>query len=498
MPLFAIDSRHNCATISRFPSLARNSLSSVFPRPPLCNNALRVSTVAYVPRISLHPCGLLSYSPPLNHNFQGFIISSYDSSTLNLQKSSRDSHDDNQRHGDGDFPLTHDQLPVHQPAYPNNTRKTDLAYSQCYTYQEGLVPSAPAPITHYGSIGFMKSKWPACFMVISLLQAALCICFEAFVFAKFQSNVRENNRQKMVQSQYKTITTFLALFIFSFLYTLVVVWDALCQKNTIQIIGICFSNFALMVYTTIQVSQTHRAINILAEAKALDQGVDSKSLWDNIRPFLVAIPTIIAVATIAVAFVAWKIYREYAWDIWKNIGADYHMKKRFLHYQIYIALLKFDFFFFLGFIIQLTVVVVSPEKNIEFAATIASIPIIVLILLSAAYYIRKENKFGMVIVIILYLGGLAYFIFKLVRIYQHAYKQSYFAVRKSLTAFAIITILLILITIINAVICLRNFGAGLKPYLNSKRKIDEDEKLDLNSISRQGVEPQIRSRMMID
>lgn len=404
-------------------------------------------------------------------------------------------HSYSQSYGDGDLSPTYDQPPVHQPAFPDNAHEVNPAYNQGYAYREGLSASVAAPSTHHGNMGFLKSRWPTSFMAISGLQAILCICFEAYVFAKFQSNLGDTKNKPEVQSQAQTIPTFLTLFIFGFLYTLVVVWDALRQKNTIQVIGVCFSNLALMVYTTIQIDQIQEAIGVLKKFNALETNITAMELWDDIRPFLIAIPCIIALATVGMGFISWKIYQEYAWDILKNIGADYRMKKRFLHYQIYIALLKFDFFFFLGFIIQF-VVVVAQKSDPEFALTIVTIPITILILLGAAFFTRRENKIGMSFVIVLYLGGLSYFIFKLVRIYQPGYKASYEAVRKSLTAFAVITILLIILTITNAIICMRNFGLGLKPHLNSKRKVEE--KPDLNSINLQDVKPQIPSRMTID
>lgn len=132
----------------------------------------------------------------------------------------------------------------------------------------------------------------------------------------------------------------------------------------------------------------------------------------------------------------------------------------------------------------------------EFALTIVTIPVTIAILLAAAFFTRRENKPGMIIVIILYLGALSYFIFKLVRIYQPHTRENYDSVRKSLTAFAVITILLIVLTIVNAVVCMGNFGRGLKPHLQSKTKVEE--KPDLNSINLQDVKPQNPSRMTID
>ncbi|KAH6990901.1 hypothetical protein BKA56DRAFT_610472 [Ilyonectria sp. MPI-CAGE-AT-0026] len=404
-------------------------------------------------------------------------------------------HSYNQSYGDGDLSPTYDQPPVPQPSYPDNSHTPDPAYNQGYAYREGLTSSAPAPSTIHGNMGFIKSKWPAAMMTVSVLQAILCICFEAYIFAKFQTNLGDYAGKPKVQSQVKTIPTFLTLFIFGFLYTLIIVWDALRQKNTIQVIGVCFSNLALMVYTTIQVDQIKEAIQVLTNNAALADKITAPELWADVKPYLIAIPCIIAFATVCMAFISWKIYQEYAWDILKTIGADYRMKKRFLHYQIYIALLKFDFFFFLGFIVQF-VVVVAQKNDPEFALTIVTIPITIGILLGAAFFTRKENKAGMCIVMILYLGALTYFIFKLVRIYQPHFRGSYEAVRKSLTAFAVITILLIVLTIVNGIICVGNFNKGLKPHLQSKPKVVE--KPDLNSINLQDVKPQMPSRMTID
>lgn len=136
-----------------------------------------------------------------------------------------------------------------------------------------------------------------------------------------------------VQSQYLTIPTFLTLFIFGFLYLTVVVWDALRMKNTIQVIGVCIANLALMVYTAIQVDQIQEAIFKLGGSDALEDD-NPKELWSDMKPYLVATPAVIAACTVGMVFVAWKLYQEFAWDILKNIGADYRMKKRFFHYQV--------------------------------------------------------------------------------------------------------------------------------------------------------------------
>lgn len=360
-----------------------------------------------------------------------------------------------------------------------------------------MASTAPGRMTVFkkGTAELFKRRWPRWFFVAIILQAIICMVFEAYTFALFQDGLRDTSTKEFandtVQSQLKTIPTFLGLFILGFIYEVILVWDALIAKNTIQIIGVCIANLALLVYGALQIDQIHEAIDILQSQNAFRVF----DVWVNTRAELIAIPVIIGVITLVLGFMAWKLYEEFAWDILKQIGADYRMKKRFLHYQIYIALLKFDFFFFVGFTIQF-LVVVGGRSKIEFGLTAAAIPITIAILLCAAWSTRREWKAGMWIVGVLYLGGLTYFIYKLARIYDPSQQNAYMPVRKSLTAFAVLTIILIILTIINALVCLFNFDHGLKQHLQAPRQeIDKDQA----SYSMHDVkQTQLPSRMTID
>jgi hypothetical protein len=118
------------------------------------------------------------------------------------------------------------------------------------------------------------------------------------------------------------------------------VWDALRAKNTIQIFGVCLSNLALVVYTAIQIEQIETALQMVADRGSLRPGRTAESVMAITKPMLVAIPCIIAMATVLMVFCAWKLYQEFAWSVLKLIGADYGMKKRLLCYQVRV------FFFF--------------------------------------------------------------------------------------------------------------------------------------------------------
>ena len=142
------------------------------------------------------------------------------------------------------------------------------------------------------------------------------------MFAEFQINIATTptiSTYGQNSNFPKTIPTFLTLFIFGMLYQLVLVWDALRLKNTIQIIGICMYNVGLMIYAAVQIEQIQQA---------------SPNIWPTVRPFLIAMPCIFAFFTILLSLVAWRLYDEFAWTIYKHISADLRMKRRYLTFQV--------------------------------------------------------------------------------------------------------------------------------------------------------------------
>jgi uncharacterized membrane-anchored protein len=326
-------------------------------------------------------------------------------------------------------------------------------------------------------------------MVTAILQAAVGIGLESYVFGRFRSDL--HFEADKVSSEGRTIPTYLAVFMFGYLYQLFLVWDALRMKNTIQVIGIVIYNVGILVYAGIQYDQIRDAADIL-----LSKAFIPADFWSNVQPMLIAVPAFMAFATVIFAFIAWKLYDEFAWTIYKHISADLRLKRRYLTYQIYIALLKFDFFFFLAFTVQF-LVVVKNTTTVELTLTAIALVITFFLLFAAAFWVRRESVAGMIVIIVVYFIALAYFLFKLIRMYvaSASRQEEYKPARKSLTVFAILTILLLLLTIVVACMCTHNFNKGLKPHVN-KKAAASDKAYGTEMPSVEG--PQRTQRMEID
>ncbi|KAK9447558.1 uncharacterized protein V1518DRAFT_376497 [Limtongia smithiae] len=306
---------------------------------------------------------------------------------------------------------------------------------------------------------FRQSGSSLAFMSIVFVQSAVVLSLEGYIFGKFQANINTSyNLADDERSVTVAIPTYLALFIFGEVYSLVLAYDSLRLRNTIQAIGLTAFNIAMMVYAGIQYEQIKSASLDLSSTGAL-----AAAAWSEMNAYVIALIAVIGVCTIPMGIMCFYLFRDFGWFIYKQLGADISMKHRYLALQIFTTLLKFDFFFFLGFTIQFVVIVLN-TKDVEFALTIAVIPFTIAVLVGTYFFVIREFLPGMVVVISIFFASMAYFIFKLARMYQPSQAWKYVAARKSLTTFAVLTLVFITVTIINAIICTRNFDKGLKQY----------------------------------
>ncbi|KND01770.1 uncharacterized protein SPPG_03562 [Spizellomyces punctatus DAOM BR117] len=301
----------------------------------------------------------------------------------------------------------------------------------------------------------------------TLVEAIIIIALESIVAAIFWKYFDPVNGR---EGPTRGIPVYLIIFIIGQLFQIYLCWDAVLHKNTIQIVAFVMFNLCVCLYSIFQYTQMIGLVEDNSE-----QVPFTHSDQETLKAVLLAIPIILGAFGVLFAICAWKLYLEFGWKIYKKIGADPKMRNMYRSYQFFIMLLKLDVFFVLGFGIQFLVLVIQ-KNDPEFALTIAALPIMMLVLVLAVYGLKREDKWIMGLFCCGVVLAMSYFVFKLVRIYMRKNEPQYSDTKHYLTFFACLSLAVMIMTFVNAIVCYRNFGKGLKEHIHdSRRQRDEAE-----------------------
>jgi len=235
--------------------------------------------------------------------------------------------------------------------------------------------------------------------------------------------------------------------------------DAVYARNTLQFFALTVFNALFLVYAIIQSSEV-RSVTALASQTGFSH--------IPINVLTVVLPIVISIAELAYIALAWTIYNEFGWKVYKFLGADRQIKKMFAIYQIFQCLVKFDVFFWAGFLVQYAWLVLD-SHSVEFYITCAALPLSIVLLVEGHLAARYENKWMMTSFLSGCVGAMIYFCYKVIKIIINKLSPEFSHLWKSLSTFAIIAIILLLMTFVYAWMVLRNFGRGLKDQLSRKQ-----------------------------
>ena len=160
-------------------------------------------------------------------------------------------------------------------------------------------------------------------------------------------------------------------------------------------------NALFLLYAIIQITE----INAVALAPV--SGISHVS----IGTLAIIIPIVISVAEVAYIALGWKIYTEFGWKVYKFLGADRRIKTMFAHHQIFLCLVKFDLFFWVGFSVQFIFLVLA-RHDAEFYLTCAALPLSLVVLVEGHLAARHESKYMMLAFMAGCGGAMVYFVYK--------------------------------------------------------------------------------------
>lgn len=300
------------------------------------------------------------------------------------------------------------------------------------------------------------------FLIVSVVSASLELALEAFMFGAITVHRKSFN----VDLRYFEMAIFLALFIFSAVYQVVITIVGLHTKNMLLLSMLCVFYACMLVYTGIQYQEVLTELNL-----ALLHAWQTATKATNIAVIAVLGITLL-LQVLLIYFILWRNVR---WFRFKKIGASFEIKRLYTYFQVHRSLLIFDFFFFLGFTVQFIVIMIDNKTSREFILTCCMLPLTLVVLFASDFAATRELMYLTAFTALCYVGGCVYVLFKVIRLYTR-YTSAYivavrpgahFPGRTSLVSFGVITLIFLFLTIFMEALMLYSYNKGLLPYVNT-------------------------------
>ncbi|KAJ3405142.1 hypothetical protein HDU80_001872 [Chytriomyces hyalinus] len=269
--------------------------------------------------------------------------------------------------------------------------------------------------------------------------------------------------------------TYHAIYLAGFLFWVIVTWDGIMHKNVIQVISVNVYNVGLFVYSILQMQQIKNHMEDVRGAM-----VEADRLADNTGLFLVAqilLIVLLGLFTPVFAFLTYKLYGEFGWRQYRISSGNPALEKVFIAYHILLLVLKFGVFFMLAFVV-FNLVLTQVTRNGAIIISIAGLAVAIILPLLGFYGARRENKLLSSFFVLGCLGCLS---FIAERVYR-AFSRERANPDKDRAGFdsgdwklpfmmyAATAFIILLVGVVYGVVCMFNYGKGLKDALDGEEK----------------------------
>lgn len=311
---------------------------------------------------------------------------------------------------------------------------------------------------------------PVIFCLISVVQGLVVTGLELPILFTVRGVRKRGVSSEEVRAKFYSITVYIIIFIGSQLFQILLSIESVFFKNTIQMFGVIAFNIMALLYSVTQYFQIQKLYHLE------DNDVE---LFGRSSLFIGLVAITIGVGQVSLILFGFKLYKEFGWKIYRRLGSDLTLRKYFMTYHVLTMFLKFDLFFFLGFIVQFLNFTIQ-SGDTERTITIICLPVSLAILVFALFSVHMESRWMGGVSCTGFAVGIAYFIFKIVRILT---KEKYDNYKYFLLMFAFLSLAAISVSLVLLVLCIRNFEKGLTPHiqisLKSRQSIRRRNTLDL-------------------
>ncbi|EGV63438.1 hypothetical protein CANTEDRAFT_123705 [Yamadazyma tenuis ATCC 10573] len=293
----------------------------------------------------------------------------------------------------------------------------------------------------------------AIFFGISITSALVIIALQAYMYAVI------NIHKELIpsESKFEEVSIYLALFIFAAVFQVLISAIGLRSQNMLLLGFLCVFYGCMLIYTGIQYEEVHKLVGAI-----LVNGWKRATRATNIATICIIAATMVS----QVVLIVYYLKRHVSWFRYKSIGADLLIRRMYLTFQVHRSLLVFGFFFFLAFTIQFIIIMVRDKTSVEFILTVIVIPLTIVLLVLSDLGVGRENLWLTGGCLMVYLGGIAYVLFKMIRLftkYTSAYNVAvvpgaYFPGRSSLITFGVITLVFLVLIVVAEVVLMCEEG----------------------------------------
>ncbi|KAH8548564.1 hypothetical protein BGW37DRAFT_506680 [Umbelopsis sp. PMI_123] len=336
----------------------------------------------------------------------------------------------------------------------------------------------------------MESRETRIYVVLSFVTAFICIILEGMVLKALSDEAASvyDSMQQLDDGSLKEEYSYIDLSlgrvrdenIFFIVYQIFQTYygiDSVVRQNLIQLLAHLGSIFFCAVFALVQLGETLKfKANVWSSDNSSKLSTNTGGFYEAIRYEIGLAVTMIAM-TIVFAYLWRKLSLQFGWNIYKRIGADLAMQKRYRTYQVFILNLKLDAFFqFVFSVFWLVLMVQSGYQSGSAAAVVwfAIHIILTLLLLPTFFFARYGARTERPIIMWLYLTLQALVLVDFVIILQQSASTWVFWV-----LIVCVSIILSVTTIILTIRLTNNFGQGLKPHI--QRLFDENYRDFLDS-----------------